>query len=168
MSKRFDRNTGAKLRPDLSIKLTIIDRLRKTDPVVSSSAQKRGPLGPLWESICLNLDWVLNSRLALNKPDEMYGELAKSMYVYGVRDLAGSRFDSPREYSRLRTEITELITLFEPRLTEVSVDKPDRPRVGTLRFRINALVLVDPEPERASFNIEADSGSGEYDVEAVD
>lgn len=168
MNRKSDRNSGTRIRPDLSIKLTIIDRLRKTEPVLSSSSQKRGALGPLWESICLNLDWVLNSRLALEKPDERFGELNKSIYVYGVRDLGGSRFDSPREYSRLREELAELITMFEPRLTDVSVERPDRPRVGTLRFRINALVLVDPEPERASFNIEANSGSGEYDVKAVD
>ena len=145
-----------------------IERLRKTDTVQSSSSQKKGgPLGPLWESIRLNLDGVLNSRLALQKPDEAFEELNKSMYVYGVRDLAGSRLSPDKESDRLRVELAELISLFEPRLTDVSVDGLDSPIVGTLGFRINALVLVDPEPERASFNVEAKSGSGKYDVEAV-
>jgi type VI secretion system protein ImpF len=170
MSRKFDRN-DAGARASSQIKLTIMERIRQMRP--ESQAEKpqvvkrKDPFAPLLESIRRNLEWVLNSRRVIERPDEHLSELNRSMYVYGVHDLVGSSFDS-REKNRLRAEIEELIGLFEPRLTEVTIEKGESTGPGIVRFRINGLMMVEPEPERISFGIELDPSSGEYDVKAGD
>jgi type VI secretion system protein ImpF len=58
------------------------------------------------------------------------------------------------------------IELFEPRLkgVRVAVDPPSGER-RTLRFQIEGMLMMDPAPERVSFDTLLDPGSGQYLVQ---
>jgi type VI secretion system lysozyme-like protein len=153
-------------------------------PLVPYLRGRQDTLALLGASICRNLDWVLNSRCRIlhdpgtySQPSENHDELGvlgESLLVYGVRDFGGSRADARSEYERLKQEIRELVTLFEPRLQDVEVeivdaygqkvDRPERSMVGTLHFQIRALMIAEPERVRTSFRVEGNPVSGGYKV----
>jgi type VI secretion system protein ImpF len=61
-----------------------------------------------------------------------------------------------------------VIRQFEPRLANVQISQQDDPiKTRRMRFRIEASLLVDPAPERISFDTVLQLSSGEYVINEV-
>ncbi|MGH8059965.1 MAG: type VI secretion system baseplate subunit TssE, partial [Candidatus Entotheonellia bacterium] len=59
------------------------------------------------------------------------------------------------------------ITTFEPRLSQVHVTlEPPRPHDRTLRFRVEAVLLVEPAPEPVTFDTLLRLNTQEYVVQS--
>jgi type VI secretion system protein ImpF len=67
---------------------------------------------------------------------------------------------------RLRRQVEDAIALFEPRLTDVrvSVAESEDAERRQLRFIVEAMLRMDPNPERVLFDTVLDPTRGEFQV----
>ena len=96
------------------------------------------------------------------------------MLAYGIPDLTGCAPGNVREAARIARLIEEALRCFEPRLDPKSIkverlspdeqDRGEKDAVFKLRYRINGLLRVEPEPEPISFDTEIDQRSGKTAV----
>jgi type VI secretion system protein ImpF len=138
---------------------SVVDRL--TDSPRNSpqsgviGSVRPGTLGGLRHAVLRDLEHLLNTR----REDELipadYHESAASLLNYGLPDLSVYSLKSAAEQHRLRRSMETALRLFEPRLSNVSVAvegwdaaKP------VLRFRVDAVLVVEPAPEPVVFDTE--------------
>ncbi len=153
---------------DVAVTPSILDRLIDqersvpADPPVNRTQSVRG----LKVSLRRDLEWLLNSRRSPDPAPESYELLSNSLYNYGLPDVSSMSVDSPRDRSRLLGLIEETLRIFEPRLTEVRVRLIENTAasVRVLRFQIEAMLQMDPAPERIYFDTVLNLSSGEYQV----
>jgi type VI secretion system protein ImpF len=94
-------------------------------------------------------------------------ELKDSLYTYGIPDITSMSLESGQDAQRLLRSLESAISFFEPRLANVRVtsyDKISRKRMS-IEFHIEALLLIDPAPERLSFDTVFEVARGFYRVE---
>ena len=100
-----------------------------------------------------DLEWLLNSRRVVSKHPTTFKPLAQSLVTYGLPDLASLCPVAAGDQQKLRLEIQETIKRFEPRLMRVRVTLEPAPSPErSVRFRIDALLRVEPEPEPVVFD----------------
>lgn len=149
---------------DRPIQLSVLDRLLDDGAPASGDA-----LTALRESVRRDLEWLLNTRRLYQPLSEDYAELQRSVLLYGIPDITSLGRDAPATRARLQAHIEEAIALFEPRLSNVRVAVVEAPaESGGMRqvhFRIQALLLADPEPLRVSFDTRVDRSTGGFDVD---
>jgi|SRR6185436_12178386 len=139
-----------------SAKLPLLDRLVDTDP--SEQADKPvssgAALKTLRESVCKDIEELLNTRRRWRSWDPGYTELQQSLAGFGLPDFASGAFSDPRRGEELRRLVEATIRCFEPRLASLNVtllENPDK-LAPTLRLRVEALLKVDPAPEPIAFD----------------
>jgi type VI secretion system protein ImpF len=112
-----------------------------------------------------DLEWLLNTRQVPDSVAEEFPQLSKSLYNYGLPDIASIGMHSSRDRDRLLRMLENTIRRFEPRISGAKVSlEPVLTSTRTLRFRIDGLLRVDPAPEPVSFNTVLELTSGEYEV----
>jgi type VI secretion system protein ImpF len=145
--------------PERTVRQSVLDRLIDRDP--------RSPAEPqpstLSESVrqmklalLRDIEWLLNTRRIPDPAPDPYPEL-------DTTSLSG---DDPNVRRRLQREIEECIRLFEPRLTSVSVS-PTASADATrrdVRFTIEAVLRMEPNPERIVFDTVLDVSHGGFSV----
>ncbi|MGB7758327.1 MAG: type VI secretion system baseplate subunit TssE [Bryobacteraceae bacterium] len=154
---------------DAAVTLSVFDRLIDTDPRVSSEAPptRAQSVRMLRDGVRRDLEWLLNSRQVAFPPPEGLRELNKSVYVYGLPDFTGYNLGSAAAETRLTRQLQAALKFFEPRLARVRV-LPVEPLVAktrTFRFRIEALLLMDPAPEHISFDTVLQLTTNQYEVQ---
>ncbi|MCL6271444.1 type VI secretion system baseplate subunit TssE [Sansalvadorimonas sp. 2012CJ34-2] len=102
------------------------------------------------QSICRNLEMVLESRRPMIRVMEAAAELPASLYGYGLGNLHRCRHSV--EASDICRDLEQLIQQFEPRLQEVVVElaKVDEQH-NALCFHIEASIVGD-DGDRESFD----------------
>jgi len=117
------------------------------------------------KSLARDLEWLLNTRRTPFPAPSEYRLLARSLYNYGLPDVAATSAQSSRDRNRLLESLQDAIEIYEPRLTEVKVIMETVASGNkALRFRIEGMARVDPAPERVSFDTVLELTSGEYEV----
>lgn len=118
------------------------------------------------EAVRRDLEWLLNTRRIPELAPEAYSELQRSLYHYGLPDITSLSADSPETRKRLVRHIEEAIQLFEPRIKGVRVEvvESDDDSIRDLRFLIEGLLQMEPDPERVTFDTVLDATSGSFDV----
>ncbi len=144
---------------DRPIRISVLDRLLNDGAPVSASDD----LARLREAVRRDVEWLLNTRRIYRTAPDDYPELQRSLYHYGLPDVTSLGRDAPASRARLSAQIEEALTLFEPRLASVRVSIPEEAVDARrqLHLRIQALLLLDPEPVRVSFDTVIDRTSGE-------
>jgi len=111
-------------------------------------------LQDLKRCVARDLELLLNTRRQTQDdlPEE-YVELRRSVLTYGLPDFSAYSLSSRMERNQIARAIEGTITAHEPRLKRVriSVDEP-RGFDRVLRFRIDALLEVEPAREPVSFD----------------
>jgi type VI secretion system protein ImpF len=144
---------------------SVLDRLIDPDPpaLVPEEAERR-----VLESVRRDLEWLLNTRRPPTEPAEALVELRRSVYMFGLPDLSSLAVRSKKDRSRLQILLHESISLMEPRLQNVRVspaaDVSEQSK--TLRFIVEATLVVPPCVQRVAFNTMLDLGTGECRVGA--
>lgn len=145
----------ARVDSDQELRPSILDRLIDREPRVSSEApaQQSQHLARIKDGVKRDLEWLLNSRQPpVEWPDDMR-QLAQSVLTYGLPDFTTSTLASPKDQDQLRRIVEETIARFEPRLSAVQVTIVEgREFDRTLRFRIDAMLRVEPSPLPVSFD----------------
>jgi type VI secretion system protein ImpF len=109
------------------------------------------------------LEWLLNTRRIFQEPSPELKEVNRSVYMFGLPDLSTFSMGSSTDQAKLVRQLLSTIKLFEPRLTDVRIVPVENSATGIqeFRFRIEAMLRMDPSPEPISFDsvIELKSGN---------
>ncbi len=147
---------------------SLLDRLLDDQPDLS-----REPLGTrsqtvrqLESSVARDLEAMLNTRReALEELPEDFQEVNRSLVNYGLPDFTAYSLLSEKDRARIRRILEETITTFEPRLQRVRVTlEAQREHEKALRFRVDALLRVEPSPEPVTFDALLQLLNQEYQV----
>ena len=158
------RNTA--LRP---VQRSLLDRLTDAAP---EQPHERLPtreesVRHLRDAVRHDLEWLLNTRRELVALDDALPEARRSLLRYGVPDVSSMSRDGVDTVARLVREVEQAIATFEPRLAQARVVALQDPGMGArqeLRFTIEALLRVDPAPERVVFDTVLETARGDYQL----
>lgn len=135
---------------------SILDRLidDRSELSQTPSSTNFGNLQQVRQAVTRDLEALLNTRR------EHVGDLApefvetrQSLALYGLPDFSALSLQSHQDRSRIRRALEQAIALFEPRLERVRVTlESPREHEQTLRFRIDAMLRVEPAPEPVTFD----------------
>ena len=120
------------------VALSVLDRLVDKEPGMPDRIwiSRAESLAQLKASVRRDLEWILNTRRGISA-DPSLRELNRSVFVYGMPDLATYSLDSASDRARLMRELARAIELFEPRLDAISIVPLDQGRLAhALQFRI--------------------------------
>jgi type VI secretion system protein ImpF len=142
--------------PDQKLQPSLLDRLLDDRPRESREADDGGArdVARIKESVKRDLEWLLNSKRPVAVLPDDLGHIRQSLLTYGLPDFTTTSLNSSAAQEALRRAVEEAISRFEPRLTAVTVTmeagRGDAER--TIRFRIEAMLRVEPEPEPVAFD----------------
>lgn len=161
----------SRLSNDLRLIPSILDRLIDLEPERKSEmpAARSQVLQEMKTSLGRDLQNLLNTRCRATSWPEGLEELSESLVAYGIPDCVGINTGSREQQEALKRMVLQAIETFEPRLTQVQVAfaDTDDPADRTLRFRIDALLRIDPAPEPVAYNSRLDASIGEFSVDGV-
>ncbi len=146
-----------------TVRESVLDRLLDDEPDLRQHdppPRMRGATTRLFQAVRRDLEWLLSTRLTwVDEKLLAYEHASRSVAAYGLQDFShesAADFDSRL---RLKRAIEESIARFEPRLTRVVVTpEPPVPHERALRFRIDAVLRVDPLREPISFDTVVEAG----------
>lgn len=148
---------------------TVLDRL--LDPESAGTAVMTGyTVEKMAQAVRRDLEELLNTVNPHGRsfPDE-FPETRDSIVAYGLPDLASVEAISGAQRKAIGDLIRRAVERFEPRLKRVKVTvlagESDAVR-GSVKFRVEARLTVDPAPEVA-FDTILDVGTGKYEVNRV-
>ncbi len=154
----------ARPQGDITVTLSVLDRLIDTDPKNHSEAplSRSQSVRLLKGAVQRDLEWLLNTRRIFQEPDESLKEVNRSLYLYGLPDFSAFSMNSSGDQNRLLRQLLATVKMFEPRLANVRIVPVDAPGSGLqqLRLRIEAMLLMDPAPEPVSFDTVIELKSG--------
>jgi type VI secretion system protein ImpF len=142
---------------------SLLDRfIDPYEPMIAPDAAERR----LREAVRRDVEWLLNSR---RTPQEVpHAELRRSLYIWGLPDLAGFTARSKPDRLHLQRLLQETITALEPRLRDVRVLISQAAELTyTIRFTIEATLVAPPCIERVAFNTVVELGTGNCRVEGT-
>lgn len=153
------------------IQLSVLDRLLDDSPGSEREAPKRHAetLREMRAAVRRDIENLLNSRWSLFAPPGQYGELEKSLANFGVPDFTASYLRAVEDPAILCRIIERALFLFEPRLRNVRVEpiRNESDRVQRIfRFRIEAILRVDPIENRVTFDTSLEPTSGKLILES--
>jgi type VI secretion system protein ImpF len=158
----------ARTDQDNSVTLSVLDRLTDLERGADSdpSVGRAQSIRQMKAALRRDLEWLLNTRRVKEEETDQNTELYRSLFNFGLPDITSVSLHSPRDQARLAWLIERTIEIFEPRLkgVRVSLEAPTAER-RTLRFLIEGMLMMDPAPERVSFDTLLDPGSGAYLVQ---
>ncbi len=151
---------------------SLLDRLLDDRPEVSEEpiSSRTQTVRQLKESVARDLEALLNTRReALEDLPADLAETGRSLLAYGLPDFTSFSLLGPQDRTRIRRIVEQTITTFEPRLARVRVTlEPLREHDRTLRFRVDALLRVDPAPEAVTFDALLQVITQQYMVQGKD
>ncbi len=140
---------------------SILDRLID-DPDDPLPTMRSSSVQHFKDSVRRDLEWLLNSRAPAQPPAGK--ESDRSLYTFGLPDISSISLLSHRDRQMLTKAIQAAVAKFEPRIQNprvVLVTANDQ-RVQTLRFIIEGILRMEPNPEPVAFDTVLDLSSGEY------
>jgi len=149
------------------VTLSLLDRLidQEPDRNLEPPMTRAQSLRELRAALRRDLEWLLNTRRAIEEPPESLREVERSVYNYGVHDTSSLYLRSPKDQEFLAKSIKTAINFFEPRLQAVNVSiEPTTDEVHGIHFSIEGLLRMDPAPEPVFFDTLLEPTSGEYKV----
>ncbi|GJG86581.1 type VI secretion protein [Gemmatimonadetes bacterium T265] len=167
---------GALERP---VRPSLLDRLTDAAPHAAAERMptRRESVEAYTQALRRDLEWLLNTRRQLADVPEGLDELRRSLVRYGLPDSASLLRDAPEARARLLRAVEEAVTAFEPRLAGVRVvlrdaadgaPLPANPggarAAGALRFTVEGILRLEPEPERVVFDTVFEPSRSEYQV----
>ncbi len=148
-----------------NVQASILDKLIDLEPTAQQApvTVRMQSLRDIEASVVRDIENLLNTRRTIHPPPSTLHEVSNSLYMYGLRDFTNENPNSAQVLQKLRREIAQALTLFEPRLKNVVVhaEVKDNTR-RDLHFRIAGTLVVKPLAEPIIFDIRVDHNKGEY------
>jgi len=152
------------------VTLSVLDRLidQEPDRPLEPPMTRPQSLRELKAALRRDLEWLFNSRSAIEEPPESLREVVRSVYNFGVPDTSSLYLRSAKDQEFLVKSIRNAIIFFEPRLQGVKITiEHATEEVRGIRFTIEGLLRVDPTPEPVFFDTLLEPSSGEYKVKSA-
>lgn len=155
-------------RGDAPVTLSLLDRLTDEDLKRSGELHltRSQSIRKLRDAVRRDLEWLLNTRQPID-PAPDGSELEDSLYMYGLPDITSLSVANIRDRQRLAQAIQATVVKFEPRIANprVGLVASTDEKMPMLRFAIEGMLRVDPNPEHVSFDTVLELASGEYKVQ---
>jgi type VI secretion system protein ImpF len=154
------------LGPDEYVQASLLDRLLDDEPgnTEESAQNRRVEYRQILASVRRDLENLLNTRRYILTPPASFVEVINSLFVYGLPDFSSRNPTQGSVVDQLRLEITKTISRFEPRLKNVNVMVDSSGSNRDLRFRISAVLVVDPISEHVVFDTSFDLNRSSYSI----
>ncbi len=164
--RRSSFQSPANAKTDNRLAASLIDRLIDLDPDLSEDPprlQAETPDG-LRASLRRDLEILLNTRCLPTTPPPELPELRDSLVSLGVDDFFATSLVTTRQREDFARGLQTRISLFEPRLEELSVSLlPDTvPERRSLRLRISARYRARPGLPPIIFETRMDPLAGRF------
>lgn len=146
---------------------SILDRLIDLEPEVSQEPVqfRLQDLRQVKASVVRDLENLLNTKRPVEDPPDAFRNLRDSLLVYGLKDFTAHNPKALAVRHQLRLEIERTISRFEPRLRNVAVQlETDGEKERSLRFRISAVLIVEPLAEPVTFDTVLDVNKAQFKV----
>lgn len=147
--------------------VSILDRLLDDEPKRSQEPVREmlAGINDIKLAVIRDLENLLNTRRLILVPSTVHRQVNNSLWVYGLQDYTAQNPKSTSVRQHLRLEIERTIRCFEPRLQNVTVKlEVSAQKERNLRFRITALLVVEPIEEPVMFDTFFDISRGEYKI----
>lgn len=145
-------------------RLTNPDLIRGADVEVSVSSE----VERIKNEVRRDLEWLLNSRRTPGDPPGTMSHLSRSLMTYGLPDITSMSLGDSDSRDRLTHLLESVIRDFEPRLSNVRVifePHKNDDKLGSLHYRIEAILRVDPAPEPVVFDTVLELGNKAFVVQ---
>lgn len=152
------------------VSTSVLDRLIDLEPRESQEAPKSqsATVVDLKLAVGRDLEWLLNTRCFATNEDGGLKEALKSVAFYGLPDFTAVSAKNHNEQSRMKRAIETAIANFEPRFSGVKVSMEPLSSVDRLlKFRIEATLEIEPNPEPVVFDTVLQLGTGSFAVNNV-
>jgi len=122
-------------------------------------------LARIKDDVRRDLEWLLNTRRALDGPLDELGPLERSLWTYGLPDFSNLTLHAAAQRGFLE-EIRRAIELFDPRLCDVAVTLGSLSRQPqALNYEISALLKVEPRPVAIKFDSSLELSTKRFTVQ---
>ena len=161
------------------VRQSILDRLIGADRLRTGGSREGRPPRSWHESVTLlernvlrDVEALLNSRQIDRPAAPPHLLLSRSIFNFGLVDITSLSADSEDTAQEIRQLIKETIQRFEPRLVDVDVVQPEDDEGGdsspsrarSVRFRVEATLRTEPEPEHVEFETILELSSKRFEV----
>jgi type VI secretion system protein ImpF len=143
------------------IDVSFFDRLINPDSNEQTAPGRLSGVDALLDTVRRDLALLLNTRRKEYPIPREFEQCNKSLLVFGLPDFTAFSLRNPGDQRKLARAIETAMRRFEPRLSGVSVTPEARNELDPiLRFRVEALLDVQPAPEPIAFDtvLQADTG----------
>jgi len=151
-------------------KPSVLDRLIDTEPRESADAplSREESERRYRNAVLRDVEWLLNTRRTnVSIPDSL-PELQASAFAFGLPDLSSLSADDRETRLALVRQIERTVRQFEPRLTDVRVSlAPGDEAERRIHFTIEALLKMEPNPERVVFDTVMEITNGDFSVSST-
>jgi type VI secretion system protein ImpF len=158
----------AEIRTDQLLLPSVLDRLIDEEPQVHHEPprSRNQLLRDLKQAVRRDLENLLNTRIRCLPWSAELAELKQSLVNYGIPDLTGASLGSSKERDEFRRTVQSVITLYEPRLKNLSVSIHGQSEAAdrTIRFHIEAVLQAEPAPEPVAFDSTLLLTTGSFEV----
>jgi type VI secretion system protein ImpF len=154
-------------RGEAPVGLSVLDRLIDEDlRIVDKQLTRSESVRKLRDAVRRDLEWLLNSRQAIivAPPNS---QLRHSLYMYGIPDITSLSAKNIADREALLESMQATIEQFEPRIANprVTLAADQDEKIPVLRFVIQGLLRIDPNPEQIAFGAVVELASGECKVQ---
>ena len=151
-----------------AVQLSILDRLTDDEPGVRTEAPitREKSVRMMRAAVQRDLEALLNTIRIAEAVPETYTELRDSLRLYGLPDINSISLQNQQDEERLLRGLERAIQQFEPRLSRVRVTSYDRilKSLQIVEFHVEAMLMIEPAPERIAFDTILEIGKGSYRV----
>lgn len=151
-----------------TIRLSLLDRLLDDEPGVPVEArlEESQLLRIMQHAIRRDLQNLLNTRYRIVAWPPELTELDDSLINYGIPDFTAASLNAAEDCDVLVNAIRTAIAFFEPRLSDVQLERVGHDYVDrTFRFRIEAMLLIEEKKHRVQFDSTLESDTGQFSVQ---
>ena len=142
------------------VRPSVLDRLIDDDPRsnVEPPLTRSQSVRQFKTALRRDLEWLLNARRVITPVPDDCEQLARSVFTFGLPDITSMSKDSRESFERLARLIQSAIDVFEPRLTDVTVQlrEGNSKLLRDVHFVIDGILKLDPMPERVMFDTRQD------------
>jgi type VI secretion system protein ImpF len=153
---------------DRTVQQSLLDRLIDLEPEnrYEAPTSRAESLRRFRLAVKRDLEWLLNTTRSEIEIPESCPLAKESVLAFGLPDISNVSLNSYADETRLLRSLEQAIENFEPRLSRAKVTSTESLSASqhAVKFHVEAVLMVDPAPERIAFDTVLEIAKGAYTV----